>query len=237
MDSIKVKAVMSTLPVGEKPLYRLVVTEPYHVGEEDFLQFLAAEMGQTQTQGRYWLDSFRNLLFKLLAENADVDLGFMFAKLYVGGSVESIGDQPTKERNPVRGRVFFKGPFADRLKAIEVVNDTVTVDAILYEVMQDGLDDLNRIESETARIVVNGSNIKIDPAQADNGVWLENAATGVKVAEATVSYSDASTCYFTFPTLPKTGKYKLVIATRNGESPEEYAIVKLTRNVYVKKEA
>ena len=237
MDPIKVKAVMSTLPVGEKTLYRLVVTEPHHVGEDEFLQTLAEEMGQTQTQGRYWLDSFRNLLFRLLSENADVDLGFMSAKLYASGSIESISDQPTKEKNPVRGRIFFKGQFAEKLKALDVVNDTATVAAILYEVMQDGLADQNRIESTTARIVANGSNIKLDPEQEDNGVWLENASTGVKVAEATVSYSDASTCYFTFPTLPATGKYKLVIATRNGESPEEYAIVKLTRNVFVKKEA
>lgn len=237
MDKIKVKAVLTKLPVGERSVYRFVASNPQYITEEEFLQLLATEMGQPQTQGRYWLDSFRELLFRLLSENADIDLGFMLAKLYIGGSVDSIGEQPTKERNPVRGRVFFKGELADRLKALEIENDTVTVAAILYEILQDGLDDQNCIESETARVVINGSNIKIDAAQEDNGVWLENISSGVKVAEATVSYSDASTCYVTFPTLPTTGKYRLVLATRNGENPDEYALAKVTRNVYVKKEA
>lgn len=235
MDKIKVKAVLTKLPVGEKSVYRFVASNPQYVTRERFLQLLAADMGQSQSLSRYWLDSFKELLFKLLSENADVDLGFMLAKLYIGGSVDSIGEQPTEEKNPVRGRVFFKGDMVDRLKALQVENDAVTVAAILYEIMQDGLDDLNRIESETARVVINGSKIKIDAAQVDNGVWLESISTGVKVAEAAVSYSDASTCYVTFPTLPSTGKYRLVLATRNGESPDEYALAKMTRNVYVKK--
>ena len=237
MNQVKVKAVLTKLPVGEKTLYRLVASNPQKIGEVEFLQFLATEMGISPSQSRYWLDSFRNLLFRLLSENADIDLGFLLAKLYVGGSIESLGEQPTKEKNPVRGRIFFKGDFAEQLKAMDVVNDTVTVAALLYEVLQDGLAEQNRIESETARIVANGSNIKIDPTQEDNGVWLENVSTGVKVAEATVSYSDSSTCYFTFPELPPTGKYRLVLATRNGENPDEIALAKVTRNVYVKKEA
>lgn len=236
MDKLVSKSVLTKLPVGERTLYRLIPSNPQHIGEEEFLRYLAEEMGQTQTQGRYWLDTFRNLLFRLLSENADIDLGFLLAKLYVGGSIESISDQPTKEKNPVRGRVFFKGDFAERLKAIEVVNDTVTVAALLYELLQDGCTEQNRIESATARVVINGSNIKLDANQDDNGVWLENATTGVKVAEADVSYSDSSTCYCTFPELPPTGKYRLVLATRNGENPEEYALAKVTRNVYVKKE-
>ena len=236
-DLIKAKAVLAKLPVGERTLFRLVTVDPHRVTEGEFLQLLATDMGQTEPQGRYWLDSFRNLMFRLLSENAEIDLGFLMAKLYVGGSIESIGDQPTREKNPVRGRVVFKGEFAKRLKAMEVTNDTVTVAAILYELMQDGLADLNRIESETARVVVNGSNIRIDPAREDEGIWLESLSTGVKVADATVSYSDSSTCYFTVPELPPTGKYRLVVATRNGESPDEYALAKVTRNVYVKKEA
>ena len=236
-DLIKAKAVLTKLPVGERTLYRLVAIDPHRVTEGEFLQLLATDMGQTESQGRYWLDSFRNLMFRLLKENAEIDLGFLMAKLYIGGSIESIGDQPTRESNPVRGRVVFKGEFAKRLKGMEVVNDTVTVAAILYELLQDGLQDQNRIESETARVVVNGSNIKIDPAREDEGIWLESLSTGVKVADATVSYSDSSTCYFTVPELPPTGKYRLVVATRNGENPDDYALAKVTRNVYVKKEA
>ena len=172
-------------------------------------------------------------MFGQLSENSAVDLGFLFSKLYIGGTIASLTDQPTKSKNPVLPRIFFKGDFSERFKQYEVVNETLTVNAILYELMQDGASDVNRIESATARIVANMNAAKIDPEQEDNGIWLENPRTDVKVCEASISYSDSSTCFFTFPELPASGKYRLVIATRNGESPEEYALAKLTRNVFV----
>ena len=106
----------------------------------------------------------------------------------------------------------------DRLRSCERRReDTLTVNAILYEIQQDGVAELNRIESPTARVVVNGNAIRIDPAQEDNGIWLEDVKTGVKVADGDVSHSDSSTCHVTFPTLPATGRYRLAIATRDGD--------------------
>ena len=233
MKQIKIKTALSHLRVGETPTYRLIAKEPMHIDEREFLRRISERMGQNNIQGRYWLDAFRDVLFACLAENASVDLNFLHAKLHVAGSLTSPTAQPTKDGNPVLPRVFLKGELTDALAAFEVVNDTLTVNAILYEIQQDGVADLNRIESPTARVVVNGNAIRIDPAQEDNGVWLEDVKTGVKVADGDVSYSDSSTCHVTFPTLPVTGRYRLAIATRDGNDPTEYTLAKVTRIVSV----
>jgi len=130
-------------------------------------------------------------------------------------------------------RNFAKGDLASAIAAIEVVNDTLTVSALINEVMQDDASDRNRIEAPTKRVVVTGNGLKQDATQTDNGVWLENVDTGIKVASGGVSYSDASTIFVAFATLPSTGRYRLVVATRNGEDAGTYALAKLTRYVYV----
>ena len=237
MKAIKVKATLSNLQVGETPNYRMIVKDPKRVDEPEFLRRIAVKAGQDRVQGRYWLDAFRDVLFASLAENEAVDLNFLYAKLHVAGSLPSATEQPTKEGNPVRPRVFLKGELMDALAAFDVVNDTLTVNAILYEIQQDGVAELNRIESVTARVVINGNAIRIDSAQEDNGVWLEDLKTGQKVVDGTVIRSDSSTCHVTFPTLPVTGKYRLVLATRDGNDPNEFSLAKVARNVTVIHEA
>lgn len=231
--NITTKAVLSNLRRGESPCYRLVPTNVTHITEKEFLERLSAAASQDPAQARYWLDTFRDQLFRLMAQNCAVDTGFLFAKLNVRGSVASATEQPTRQANPVEGVVYFKGDIAAAIRAIDVVNETLTVDAILYEVMQDGASDTNRIESADVRVVVNGARIKEDPNQSDNGVWLEDIVTGEIVSQGTVTYSDSSTCYVTFATLPPTGRYRLAIATRDGEDPETYSLAKVTRIVQV----
>jgi len=231
--SIKVKAVLSNLAIGENPVYRAVPKDVVKVSETEFLRRIAVKSGQDVVQARFWLDTFRDVLYSALAANQAVDLNFMYAKLYVGGSLNSITEQPTKEANPIKPRIYAKGELADAIASIEVVNDTETVPAVLNEVMQDDASDRNRIEAANKRVVINGSYLKQDPNATDNGVWLENIETGIKVSAATVTYSDASTIYCTFATLPTTGKYRLVVATRNALDATVYALAKLSRYVYV----
>lgn len=233
MATIPIKAVLSHLTAGEVPVFRLMAKDTKKIGEGEFLRRMSVQTGMDLAQCRYWSDNQRDVLYACLAENCAVDIGYLYAKLYPTGTIPSLTAQPTKAANPVKARAFFKGPFAENVASFDLVNETVTAPAILYEIMQDGASDRNRIESSTARVVINGSAIRIAADQDDNGVWLENLQTGVKVVDATIVYSDASTCHCTFPMLPTTGKYRLVVATRNGENPDEYALAKVTRNVYV----
>lgn len=238
MKKIMTRAVLAHSAVGEIPRYRLVTTNSAHLDEKAFVTRMMALTGESDMECRYWLDAFRKTLFGALGSNESVDIGFMFGKLYVGGSIGSLAEQPSPAANPVRARIFVKGEFADMIRRYPVENKTITVAAVLHYVMQDGASEQNAIESLTERIVISGREIKIDPAQADNGVWLEDAKTGAKVADATVSYSDSLVCYVTFQTLPENGQYRLVVATRDGKDPAEYTLAKATRLVRVnRKEA
>ena len=231
--TIPVNVSMVSIGPGGVPIYRMSTKGSKNLSEADILQRLSQKSGLDVTKNRFWMDVFRDVLFQSLSSNETLDLGFMYAKLYPTGTIPSLTAQPTPEANPVKGRIYFKGEFAEKLAAIGLVNETQTVNLILYEVKQDGVRELNRIESTTARVVMNLNCGKIDAAQADNGVWLEDAKTGARLAGATVSYSDSSTCYVTFPTLPPSGRHRLVIATRNGEDPTAYVLARATRLVDV----
>jgi len=231
--SIKCKAILSNLSVGQTPYYRLVPQDVKKITEAEFLSRLATKAGQDVVQARYWLDTFRDVLYAYLADNKAVDLNFLYGKLYVGGSLNSVTEQPNRVSNPVKPRIYAKGELASAIASLDVVNDTLTVPALINEVMQDDASDKNRIEAANKRVVITGNCLKQDSTQTDNGVWLENAETGIVVATGTVSYSDASTIYVTFSTLPTTGRYKLVVTSRNGLNAETYALAKVTRLVYV----
>ena len=233
MATITAKAIPSNLEVGEQSLYRLVPKNTVKFTEDEFLAALAEKVNQDKIQARYWCDAFRDVLFTKLLSNFAVDLGFLYAKLHIGGSLNSATEQPSKEKNPVRARIFSKGILEEAFDAVEVINDTQTIAAVLYEIMQDNASDVNRIEEANTRVVINGSKIKVMADREDEGIWLENIDTGIVVATANVSYSDESTAYCTFATLPSTGRYRLVVGTRNGEDADEYALAKVTRNVYV----
>ena len=171
MAEIKVKAVASSLPqVGAQQLYRLVPTSTKTVTEAEFIALLAAEAKQGETEARFWADNYRDVLFKQLMLNNAVDLGFAYAKLYVRGSLKSASDQPTKKENPVVANITIKGSLAELMKSLEVINDTMTVDVFIYELMQDGADAPGTLDTPNARVVINAKNCRIDPSRADEGV-------------------------------------------------------------------
>jgi len=233
---IKVKAVLSQFRVGEQARYRLVTESSEKIDESEFIRLASVKAQKDPVQARFWADIYRKVMFEELMKNNTVDMGDFYAKLHVGGSLAAANQQPTKEGNPVKARIYSKGALADLVGAFEVVNDTLTVGATLYDVQQDGAGETNLLTADNTRIVATGKYVRMDETRTDNGVWLESLE-GVKVKDAVVTYSDAATVYFKFATLPADGKYRLVIATRNAADPDAYTLDLLKRVVYVKKEA
>ena len=233
---IPITVIPVTVGPGETPRFRMIAKNPKNLPPEEILRRLSAKNGMEMSTNRYWLDNLGAVVYEALAANETVDCGFAYGKLYPTGTLPSLTAQPTKEANPVRGRIFFKGEMANRLAEIELVNETQSVNVIIYEVQQDGVTAPNCIESTTARVVLNVNRGKIVSGQTDNGLWIEDLKTNVKVADGVVIYSDSSTCHATFPTLPPTGTYRLVLATRDGQSPDEYVLARATRNVFVRNE-
>lgn len=233
MKTVNATTVMSNLRPGEASCFRLVPQVTKRVEQGEVVSRLAKQMQSTQSKARYWLDGIGEVLLDSLAKNESVDTGFLKAKLYIQGSVDSASAQPTKEDNPVTAKIVPSGRIAELLARLSVDNVTVTVVAQLYDVMQDNASGVNRIENCVDRVVATGSNVAINPDAEDEGVWLEDSAGALAGVKATVSYSDASVAYFTFASLPESGTYKLVYATRGGKSAAEAGVKRLVRNVVV----
>jgi len=218
MDAIQAKTYMSNLAApGAAPRFYLKPVNTTNVSFEQLCTLVADKCSLPLSTVKYALESSNQKLIDLLAANSRVHTGLYVASLGIGGSVGSIGEQPNKVNNPVHAVLTPEGDIVNALKAIEVINTTVTVMAVLNEVQESGCIELNKLTTANANVVANGGNIAIDTTKTDEGVWLCDRATGVVLKTATVVSSDAARCVFKFPSLPENGRYRLVIATRNCE--------------------
>lgn len=232
--SMNVKAVASNLKVGEKPFYRLIIDGAEIVKSEDFLRRYAAATRLPTSEAQFNLDTFAQVLSEFLLEAKTVSLPYLLAKLSIGGSVKSMTDQPTKEANPVYANISVKGQIADALSGIVLKNVTVSVDAALHEVMQNGASGVARIEN-SGDIVITGKGLMIDAGAEDEGVWLEKSGTVVKMAE--LKGADHNEARANFGSLDgiENGVYDLCVATRDGKSASECPARILRRKVTVAK--
>ena len=231
--AIKTKPVLSNFGEGETPIYRLAVQGANAVSSTAFMSKLAEKIKVGSSQLSAYADAFCAVLLEELLQNKAVDGGFFYARLNVKGSISSLGEPLTKEKNPVVISIWFKGELAEKVKEIEVELDANSVAAVLYEIMQDNASGLNRIENATDTIVINGSYIALDAAQTDTGVWLLDASSGAIVKQARIINSDVNTIRCVFDELPTTGQYRLMVATRNAENADDYIVTRLYRLVQV----
>ena len=231
--AIKGKPVLINFGEGETPGYRIVPKDITPVSAAEFQSKLADKIKLDAAQLAAYASGFCIVLLEELLQNKAVDGGFFYARLNVKGSISSLDEPLTKEKNPVVISVWFKGELAEKVKEIEVEIDANTVAAVLYEIMQENASGLNRIENATDEIVINGSYIALDAAQPDTGVWILDASSGTIVKQARIIYSDVNTIRCVFDELPATGQYRLMVATRNAQNADDYIVTRLYRLVQV----
>lgn len=219
MEVIQAKTQLSNLIVpGASARYMLKPVSTVAITFEQLCQRVAERSGLALSTVKYALESCNQKIVDLLLKNARVHTGLYVASLGIGGSVASIGEQPNKLDNPVHAVLTPEGDIVDKLKAIEVQNITVTVNAIINEFLQVGAPDNNLIVDTTNNIVVNGRNIYIDSTKSDEGAFLMDRITGEIKATATIVETASARLVCKFTTLPTNGTYQFVIATRNGEA-------------------
>lgn len=232
--TMNVKAVLSNLSTGGNPCYRLVIDGGVTINQDAFVTRYADNLRLSIADARYAVDKFFATLHELVMANKAVELEFMGARLVVKGSLRSMNQQPTKDKNPVVLQITAKGRLADSLAEIVLKNVTKMVDAALHEIMQNGASAVSRIENANA-IVINGKGLIITVDNEDEGVWLEKS--GTVVAEAEVTYSDESKIIAEFGELAlENGVYDLCVATRNGAAKSAgISARRLTRKITVAK--
>lgn len=230
--SINVKAVLSNLAAGEKPFYRLVPQGITTITKDQFVMLLADQLGLAPSEAQYTVDRLWSLIMKLLMENKRIELPYLSVSLAITGSVKSMTDQPTKEKNPVVVRIVVKGEAAEKIGEVKVINVTVTVEASLQEVMQVGASAVSRIEN-TNDLTINGKGLTINAAADDEGVWLEKAGTLVKKAELKSSNDNEARANFGALAGIENGVYDLCVATRAGKTAADAPARVLRRKVTV----
>ena len=198
---------------------------------EEFLREVARGMKSPLAIVRGYFDYGNELIAQKVVNRKRVDFGFGDAYLTAHGSVQD-PNASLKGRCELKVTVTPHQSVQALLDNAEIVNETLTVALVLGEIAETGHNELNKLYTENAEVVINTSCGIITSGRADEGVWLKNAA-GEIVATATVTESVAGYTKVAFPTLPEPGDYKLVYACRNGESAESYTPAVKTRNVTV----
>lgn len=231
---MNVKAVASNLKVGEGTHYRLIVDGVEVIKQDQFLNRYAAAIRLPASEAQFNLDTLISTIVDILLEAKSINLPFLSARLSVGGSVKSMTDQPTKAANPVIVNITIKGAPAEKIAALELKNVTVSVEATIHEVMQNGASGVARIENE-GDVVVTGKGLMINAGAEDEGMWLEKSGLVVKMAEIKGANHNEARGNFGDMAGVENGVYELCVATRDGKSAAEAPARILRRKVTVAK--
>ena len=231
-NTVKVKAYKYTFDNGEEPRqgYHFIPSPARTLKEDELMKLVADKMGSSREVAEAWFKGIMRSIIAQMIDGNSVNTGFLLGKLQVKGSTDSADGQPAK--GSVRGVVNFSGAVREAFRQLVAVNDTKMVEASLLSMQQAGVDELNTIVAAGRNVYCAGNMLYIDPERNDEGVWLFKGNSLVK--KCTLVSSSTTTIVFAVPDeLPEDGQYRIVIHTRNGESPDEYTVKTLVRNVTI----
>jgi len=235
MDTINVKAVLSNLTKGGQPCYQLYVKNARPMSQDEFVKKFAAAIKRSCAEARYINDVHGQVFCECIVQNRIVNTGSLRGFLTICGSIPSVGAPVNPVSNPVTAVILAHGELKESVANVIAVNDTQVVDAALYTIQYGTSNFLNTIEG-TGTVKANGKGLKITTSNTDEGIWLETLDGVMASNKATISANDENTADFAFAALPETtdgDQFRLVIATRNGQSKDEYGVVRLERIVRV----
>ena len=235
MDTIEVKTSLSSFKKGGKPCYQLYLKNPKKMTQEEFVQRFASAINETTAKARFINDMHGQVFCEGIVQNYVVNTGSLRGSLVATGSIPSAGAPLSKTDNPIEVSILAAGELKTRVGEITAVNNTLVVESVLYTVQYDTSDDLNTIEGN-GLIKINGNLLKINEANDDEGVWLEDLDGTIISDKALISTNEANTLNVSFSELPElddTDRCRLVISTRNCESKDSYGTTRLERIVRI----
>ena len=215
--SIKYSTYLSNLKKGDKPCYVARVKHNGTVAQNAFLKAIAEKSGESVERVRFGWDLAMNELQNQLKNGNRVELELLAAGLAVQGTFDSANAAWDPAKNKLSAFVNVKGELKTALTHLATENitegTTITIKSILDTIRKENgfIASLN--------VYVAGVNTKIDTNKPDEGAWIEDM-DGTIVQRGTVTRSDMTTVDVTFTALPPSGKYRFVLAGRNGAGEE-----------------
>lgn len=221
---------VSEIKGGAGGRYRPILQCEKSVMPEELVSVFSKAINKPEPYASFVLGTLRDTIISQLQSGRPVNLGWISFTPRLKGALGSKDASGSSERLEVVATP--SRAFRHCLKEMGVVNVNQISDPVLYEFMEDGQKMQNTLHHPGKRIVINGNNVSIDANHRDEGVWLEDCDGNV-IANGRVVYSDASTCYFKFPELPKKkGTYVFVLSCRNGRGTD-FEPKRATRRVTV----
>ena len=211
--SIKYSTYLSNLKKGDRPCYVARVRHNGTVAQNAFLKAVAEKSGESVERVRFGWDLAMNELRNQLKNGNRVELEQIAAGLAVQGAFDSANASWDPAKNRLAPFVNAKGDLKAALAGLVAENVTEGASVMIKSILDTVRKENGVIASPN--VYLSGVNVRIDPAKEDEGAWLEDA-DGTIVQRGTVTRSDMTTADVTFAALPPSGKYRFVLAGRNG---------------------
>lgn len=231
---VKFKTVLSSLKKGEKPCYRAIPVTNGSTDLDALAQRASARVGMDVALVKCIAELFLERVEAALCAGRRLEVEGLFSgMLAIQGVFDAANSPWERSKHRLVPRFNAKGDMKSALAGAVGVNITEGNRCRITSV----LDSVAKTEGvisgeEDVEVYAAGGTFLVDTSAEDEGVWLEDA-NGEVVAFGIVTASTATTLDATFATLPESGAYKFVVATRGGLG-KGYGVSIARRNVTVR---
>jgi len=191
------------------------ITHNGTLGGDSLAQTLAKKTGYTDIQARAFVGALADVVTEGLASGNAIDFGPFQLRLAIKGTFPAANAPFDPAKNRLEVFAMPSKALIAALANLAPENATPMSKPQLDEVACEGCRKKNEI-ALGEKVVVNGESIRVNTAQADEGIWLESDA-GEKLAKAEIveTGNARAVCVFAVGSVAS-GKYRLAVYTRAG---------------------
>lgn len=182
---------------------------------------MAREMAETMrmdaVEARHCLDAVCAYIVRSLSRGRKLNFGEFSLSLSIRGTVDGANGEFVPGENEVRVNIQAGRALKEALAKMRPTNATTNEEAEkprITSVVDTATGEENTV-TPSAKLLVAGLCLLLNPAAPDEGAWLE--AGGVKVLKARIIACGATTLDCTFDAALEPGEYQLVVYSRNGD--------------------
>ena len=168
------------------------------------------------------IGSLEEFILQALADGKQLDFGLVSFYPRLSGALPSRDSDPAAEGLFVRGAVKARRALCNGLRdKIDVENSASSIHPRIFSVYDMDAQRLDRIAAGH-KMSVAGRDIPIDPADSDEGIWIERRTKRgyERIMKATLLHSDSTKAEFTFDFDLPPRKYLIAIQTRCGRGKD-----------------
>lgn len=200
--------------------------------DADLWEAMAKAVGRDVEYIQYLEGVRRKAIIAALKAGKRVSVGGVAIAATVKGTFDTVDGEFDPGRNALAVTGFTYGDFQDALKGCAAENVVKGGRPILNRVVEIGQEE-DEVFVTGENVSITGRDLAPSADAADEGVWLEDLKSGERKSTAEISASSLIEVTCAFPSLPPSGRYHLVVATRSGNGAD-YKLRTATREVTVK---